>query len=104
MNSAIFDLCFSNEGILVYHVNAAMHKIEGNVYYDIYNRNTDPSHPQGTENNLVEFVLNNYSFAFGVGETMTGVIDDYGNELMYSFIVDALSEEYATITFQKNKG
>ena len=101
LNSAVFDLCFSTEGILVYHINAAMHKLADSEYYDIYNRNTDPSHPQGTENNLIEFVLYNNSFIYGVGDTMTGVIDDYGSELKYSFTVDALSEEYATITFTK---
>ena len=78
-----------------------MHKLEDSEYYDIYNRNTDPSHPEGTENNLIEFVLFNNRYIYSVGDTMTNVIDDYGNELMYSFTVDALSDEYATITFNK---
>lgn len=94
-------MCFCSEGILVYHVNAAIHKLEDNEYYDKYKKNTDPFHPQGTENNLIEFVLYNNSFIYGVGDTMSGVIDDYGNELIYIFTVDALREEYATITFTK---
>ena len=101
LNSEIHNQYFGTAGILVYHVNAAMHKLEDSEYYDIYNRNTDSSHPEGTENNLIEFVLFNNRYIYSVGDTMTNVIDDYGNELMYSFTVDALSDEYATITFNK---
>ena len=30
------------------------------------------------------------------------IIDDFGNAISYTFIVDAVTEEYATITFTKN--
>ena len=30
------------------------------------------------------------------------IIDDFGNTISYAFIVDALTEEYATIPFTKN--
>ena len=101
LNSEIHNQYFGTAGILVYHVNAAMHKLEDSEYYDIFNRNTDSSHPEGTENNLIEFVLFNNRYIYSVGDTMTNVIDDYGNELIYSFTVDALCDEYATITFNK---
>ena len=91
---------FDTEGILVYHINAAMYMQEGKDLYDVYNKNTDVSHEQGTENNLIEFVPSaNGSLIYGVGDTLPTVTDDYGNELIYSFTVDALTSEYATITF-----
>jgi M6 family metalloprotease-like protein len=91
---------FDTEGILVYHVNAAMYMQEGKDLYDVYNKNTDVSHENGTENNLIEYVLSSDGTCiYGVGDTPSTVTDDYGNELVYSFTVDALTSEYATITF-----
>lgn len=36
---------------------------------------------------------------FCVGGTMPAVTDDYGNALAYNFTVDALTSDYAVITF-----
>ena len=91
---------FDTEGILVYHVNAAMYMQEDKDHYDVYNNNTDVSHEYGTENNLIEYIPSaSGSLIYGVGDTLPTVIDDYGNELIYSFTVDALTGEHATITF-----
>ena len=57
-------------------------------------------HEYGTENNLLESVLSPQGqIGFVVGDTMPTVIDDYGNELIYTFTVDEITSDYATITF-----
>ena len=91
---------FADEGILVYHVNAAMYMQEGKDLYDVYNKNTDVSHEYGTLNNLLDYVLNaDGEHVYGVGDTMPTVTDDYGDELIYNFVVDEITSDYATITF-----
>lgn len=95
---------FSRDGIVVYHVNASLYKEEydGEIYYDIYNNNTDASEENGygTENNLIEFVKSGEdTFTYVVGSTFVDVADDNGNELGYTFTIDSMTSEYATITF-----
>ena len=91
---------FADEGVLVYHINAAMYKQEGKDLYDVYNKNTDVSHEYGTKNNLIDYVLNaDGEHVYGVGDTMPTVFDDYGDEFIYSFTVDEITSEYVTITF-----
>ena len=93
---------FSRDGVVVYHVNASLYKedYEGEIYYDIYNNNTDASDEYGTEDNLIEYVKSaNDTFTYVVGDIMPTVTDDNGEVLGYTFIVDALTSEYATITF-----
>ena len=78
-----------------------MYMPEDSEYYDVYNTNNDIIYIQGgTEDNLIEYVVSaNEEILYGVGDTMPTVFDDYGNELVYNFTVDALTSEYATITF-----
>jgi M6 family metalloprotease-like protein len=91
---------FADEGVLVYHVNAAMYMQEGKDLYDVYNKNTDVTHEYGTKNNLIDYVLSaDGEHVYGVGDTMPTVADDYGNELIYNFVVDEITSEYVTITF-----
>ncbi len=93
---------FSRDGIVVYHVNASLYSEEydGETYYDIYNTNTDISDPYGTEDNLIEFVKSGEdTFTYVVGSTFVDVYDDNGEELGYTFTVDALTSTTATITF-----
>ena len=95
---------FSRDGIVVYHVNASLYKEEydGEIYYDIYNNNTDASEENGygTENNLIEFVKSGEdTFTYVVGSTFVDVVDDNGDELGYTFTIDSMTSEYATITF-----
>jgi hypothetical protein len=92
---------FDDEGVVVYHVNAAIYMPEDSEYYDVYNTNNDIIYIQGgTEDNLIEYVLScDEEILYGVGDTMPTVIDDYGNELMYNFVVDEITSEYVTITF-----
>ena len=92
---------FYDDGIVVYHVNASLFKEEydGEVYYDVYNTNTDSSSEYGTEDNLIELVKSsNGNFVFVVGDTLPGVTDDLGEKLSYTFVVDAITEDSATIT------
>ena len=87
---------------MVYHVNASLYseEYEGETYYDIYNTNTDISDPYGTEDNLIEFVKSGEdTFTYVVGSTFVNVYDDNGEELGYTFTVDALTSTTATITF-----
>ena len=95
---------FMREGIIVYHVNASLYSenYEGEIYYDIYNNNTDPSDEYGTEDNLIELVKStegNYTYV--AGDSIPAVTDDQGNKLAYSFTVDSLNGDSATITFTK---
>lgn len=91
---------FENEGILVYHVNASLFReeYEGEIYYDVYNRNTDPSDEYGTENNLIELIENENGYIFEIGDTLGAVTDDLGTPLGYTFTVDSLGDGAATIT------
>ena len=93
---------FVRDGIVVYHVNSSLCKevYDGEIYYDVYNNNTDPSSSYGTEDNLIEYVKSaagNYTYV--EGDTLPTVTDDDGNALSYTFVVDSISSDYATITF-----
>ncbi len=95
---------FGRDGIVVYHINATLYKEDyyGEIYYDIYNNNTDASSEYGSEDNLIEFVKSvEDTYTYVVGSTFGNVYDDNGVKLGYTFTVDALTSEYATITFIK---
>ena len=94
---------FDQNAILVYHINATLlvEYDERESPYIVYNNNTSVG-PGSTRNNLIEFVISgDEDYIYTVGETLPTTTDDSGNELIYTFIVDALTEEYATITFTK---
>ena len=93
---------FLRDGIVVYHVNASLYKevIDGTTYYDVYNNNTSPSGYNGTEDNLIEYVKSAAdTFTYAVGDTLPTVVDDQGNALGYTFVVDSIDGDHATITF-----
>ena len=95
---------FVRDGILVYHVNSSLYaeEYDGETYYYIYNTNTSENSEGGTEDNLIEFVLSGEGhYTYVVGDTLPTVTDDFGNTLGYTFIIDALDAESATITFTK---
>ncbi len=95
---------FSRDGIVVYHVNSTLvaDTIDGETYYDVKNNNTDPSDDYGTEDNLIEFVKSGEgNFTYIEGDSLPTVRDDNGNSLCYTFTVDSLTEDTATITFTK---
>ena len=95
---------FTRDGILVYHVNSSLFvdNYYGEIYYDVYNNNTSASDEYGTEDNLIEFVLtSNGHYTYVAGDSLPTVTDDSGNSLGYTFIVDSLTENSATITFTK---
>ena len=92
---------FERDGIVVYHVNAVLYSEEegGEIYYDIYNNNSTPSNDgYGTEDNLIEFVKNGADYVYTVGDTLPVTYDDFGNKLVYTFTVDAITDGEATIT------
>ena len=96
---------FSRDGVLVYHVNASLYSedSDGEIYYDIYNNNTDPSSEYGSKDNLIEFVKSaEGNFTYVEGDSLPTVTDDQGNSLAYSFTVDSIDSDVATITFTKN--
>ncbi len=95
---------FSREGIVVYHVNASLYKeeVDGEIYYDVKYNNTDASDEYGTKNDLIEYVLSRQGkYTYAVGDTLPTVTTDGGKKLGYTFTVDALHSDYATITFTK---
>lgn len=95
---------FSRDGIVVYHVNATLSKetIDGETYYDIANNNTAASDDYGTTNNLIEYVLNGRrEYTYIVGDRLPITTTDKGRKLNYTFTVDELTSEKATLTFTK---
>lgn len=95
---------FEDEGILVYHVNSTLYSevLDGETYYDVYNNNTDPSDEYGTVNNLIEYVkTSSGDFVFTTGDSLPSTYDDSGNKLGYTFTVDSISGDSATLTFTK---
>ncbi len=95
---------FTRDGIIVYHVNASLYSedYDGEIYYDIYNNNTDSSDEYGTDDNLIEFVKSDDdTFTYIAGDCLPTVIDDMGNALRYTFNVDSIEGCVATITFTK---
>lgn len=97
---------FAENGILVYHVNAALDSETngGETYYDLKYNNTDKSDEYGTEHNLIELVESadgNYLFGEydGLGANVT---TDNGQKVAYVFTVNEITEDNATITFRKN--
>jgi M6 family metalloprotease-like protein len=95
---------FTRDGILVYHVNSSLFvgNYDGEIYYDVYNNNTSPSDDYGTEDNLIEFVLTRDGhYTYVAGDSLPTVTDDSGNTLGYTFTVNSLGANSATITFTK---
>lgn len=96
---------FKDEGILMYHVNASLYFDEA-YGYNVYNNNNTiyGGDYDGTEDNLIEFVkFTSYQIIYTQGCTSSAdTIDDQGNRISYTFTVDSLTDEYATITFNKN--
>ena len=98
---------FEDEGIVVYHVNASLCDwgFGDEPYYVIYNTNTDASDEEyGTIDNLIEFVPTVYDeYVYGVGDSLSATTEiDSGDTIAYMFTVDALTDDYATLTFTKN--
>ena len=95
---------FTRDGVVVYHVNSSLYidNYYGEIYYDINNNNTSPSDEYGTVNNLIEFVLtSNGHYTYVAGDRLPTVTDDSGKTLGYTFVVDSLTSDSATITFTK---
>ena len=96
---------FDRNGIVVYHVNAVLQSESDSTgtYYDIKNNNTTPGNDSdGTEDNLIEFVKSSSgSFTYVAGNSLPTVTDDSGKTLGYTFTVDSLDGDTATITFTK---
>ena len=95
---------FARDGIVVYHINASLYSEnhDGEIYYDIYNSNTDASDEYGTEDNLIELVKSSDdTYTYIEGDSLPTVTDDQGNKLSYGFTVDSISGDTATITFTK---
>ena len=97
---------FARDGIVVYHVNASLYayEINGTIYYDVYNTNTDQSDSYGTVDNLIEFVKSPAdTFTYIVGDSLSAnVTNDNGAKIAYTFTVDAIENGVATLTFTKN--
>ena len=96
---------FGEEGILVYHINASLYReeYEGEIYYDVYNTNTNVSdRDYGTEDNLIEYVENGFDYIYGVGDSLANdIVDDSGEALGYVFTVVSLDGETATLLITK---
>ena len=94
---------FSSDGIIVYHVNATLdeYTYQGETYYDVANTNSTPTSSYDSSDNLIEFVKNGANYVYQVGATLSTVRDDNNRTLGYTFRVDSLDGDTATITFTK---
>ena len=99
---------FEEEGILVYHVNATLYvdNSYGEPLYDIYNTNTnyEDSNGYGTLNNLIEFITTESGeYVYGVGDSLSAATKNDSNKaIAYTFTVDSITADSATLTFTKN--
>ena len=97
---------FDETGIVMYHVNASLEVYEesGETYYDIYNSNTDASDEYGTVDNLIELCKSSSgSYVHTTGSSSSSnLVDDLGNTISYTFTVNSLTSDAATITIRKN--
>ena len=99
---------FEEEGVVVYHVNAALSKevLDGETYYDVANNNTsvEGSDGYGTEDNLIELVSNGRGgYVFQKGASLSSTVkDDSGKKIAYTFTVDSVDSDKVTLTFTKN--
>lgn len=93
---------FYDDGIVMYHINATLTK--DGEYYDLANNNTDSSDQYGSKNNLIELVsMSNGDYVHVAKDTSNGnVYDDSNRKIGYTFTVDSLNGDTATITFTKN--
>lgn len=91
---------FDKSGIVVYHVDASLfyEEYEGEIYYDVYNNNTDAAGGHGTVNNLIELMPHGSEYVYIQGESMKTATDNTGAVLGYTFTVNELNENEATIT------
>ena len=91
---------FDENGIVVYHVDASLfyEEYDGEIYYDVYNDNTDLAGGHGTVNNLIELKAHGSEYVYTEGETMKATTDNTGAALGYTFTVIELNENEATIT------
>ncbi len=91
---------FDKSGIVVYHVDASLfyEEYDGEIYYDVYNTNTDAISEYGTINNLIELMPHGSEYVYIQGETMKTATDNTGAVLGYTFTVNELNENEATIT------
>ncbi len=100
---------FERDGIVVYHVNAAWveRDYSGEIYYELLNNNTKYTGTEdyGTQDNLIEFVKSPANtFTYVKGDALSAnVKDDSGCKIAYTFTVDNLTKDNATLTFKKNK-
>lgn len=97
------DNYFGENGIVMYHVDGSLMEYNGyEEQYYIYNTNASTGEYY-TGDYLIEFIYNNDNYLFTQGEGINGEINDnFGNPLQFSFVVDSLNSEQATITFNKN--
>ena len=91
---------FGKNGILVYHVDASLcyEEYDGEIYYDVYNTNTEASSEYGTLNNLIELMPHGSEYVYVEGESMKEATDNTGTVLGYTFTVVQLTDDEATIT------
>lgn len=106
LNGGDFASYFSRDGIVVYHVNSTLESFNdnGKIYYDVKNNNSSQSASDdyGTADNLIEFVTHSgETYTYVEGDSLPTVRDDSGSTLGYTFTVDSLDGDTATITFTK---
>ena len=96
---------FSNNGLLIYHVDASISTIqEDDNYYRLLNSNTDETEEGGSEDNLIEFVKNGQKIIYSAGDkTISNIVDNNGKKIPYIIEVVSVSDTEITIKITPNK-
>ena len=96
---------FSNNGLLIYHVDASISTIqEDDNYYRLVNSNTDETEEGGSEDNLIEFVKNGQKIIYSAGDkTISNIVDNNGKKIPYIIEVVSVSDMEITIKITPNK-
>ena len=96
---------FSNNGLLIYHVDASISTVqEDNNYYRLVNSNTDETEEGGSEDNLIEFVKNGQKIIYSAGDkTISNIVDNNGKKIPYIIEVVSVSDTEITIKITPNK-
>ena len=90
--------------VVFYHIDASLTYYEEYEEYQVYNNNTNIKDPNfGTVHNLIEILFNDEGKPGHVaGDSISGLVNNLGEDVIYSVTVDSINENGATLTFTRN--
>lgn len=95
---------FTKEGIVMYHIDSSLYQYtENNQTYYVVSNNNDYGSFYSTANYLIEYIKNGSEYVYRTGNSSKNIVTNNQENLIYSFHVDSLNNDSATLTFTKNK-